>query len=390
MKRSSASEKISLYDLRISRAAVDSVRDSLNSGWLSAGPKAAAFEKAICELTGVRYGVAVGSATAGLQTALASAGAERGREVVTTPFTFVATVEAILATGARPVFADIDPYSLNIDPESVAKKISKRTVAVMPVDIGGYPVDYSAIRKICRNHKIALVADNAHAIGGAYKGKPVPGYSDVSVISFHATKNLVCGEGGIVLSNRKQLIDHIRLQSRHGLTSTAFQRKGTGKWEYDAVSFGFKGNMSELNAAVGLGQLTVFEREQLKRTQLAERYQDNLFNLHDYVGIPVEEKDFQHGWHLFIIRLNLSSLKITRNQFIDLMARQGIECGVHYKPVFELSVYRKALALRAVDYPHAALAGKSVVTLPLHPHLRKSEVDRVCEAVSSIAVRHGR
>ncbi|HKK19987.1 MAG TPA: DegT/DnrJ/EryC1/StrS family aminotransferase, partial [candidate division Zixibacteria bacterium] len=226
MKRSKAPEKISLYDLRISRAAIDSVRDSLKSGWLSAGPKVAEFEKAICKMTGARYGVAVGSATTGLQMALASADAERGREVVTTPFTFVATVEAILATGARPVFADIDPYSLNIDPESVAKKISKRTVAVMPVDIGGYPVDYSAIRKICRTHKVALIADNAHAIGAAYKGKPVSSFSDLSVISFHATKNLVCGEGGIVLSNRKQLIDRIRLQSRHGLTSTAFQRKG--------------------------------------------------------------------------------------------------------------------------------------------------------------------
>ncbi len=390
MKRKSTPEHIPLYSLTLSLQARRSVADSLRSGWLSAGPKIADFEKKICDLTQVRYGVAVGSATAGLQLALSAAGAEKGTEVITTPFTFVATIEAILAAGARPVFADIDPYSLNIDPASVEKKISKRTVSVLPVDIGGYPVEFSSLRTLCRKHHLALVADNAHAIGAAYKGKPVPGYSDLSVISFHATKNLVCGEGGMVLSNKKQLVDRIRLQTRHGLTSTAFQRKGTGKWEYDVVSPGFKGNMSELNAAVGLGQLEVFETDQAKRARIAERYQANLFHLNEYLGLPVEEKDCTHGWHLFIIRLNLSALKINRKRFIDLMAKRGIECGVHYKPIFDLSFYRKALALRPADYPNASEAGQSVVTLPLYPQLSRTDVDRVCDAIEAVVKEHRR
>ena len=260
----------------------------------------------------------------------------------------------------------------------------------MPVDIGGYPADYSALRKICRNGRIPLVADNAHSIGAAYKGNSVSSYSDLSVISFHATKNLVCGEGGMVLSSRKQTIDRIRLFSRHGLTSTGYQRKKTGKWEYDVVSPGFKGNMSELNAAVGLGQLSVFEQEQAVRSSLAARYQKNLFDLYDSVGLPVEEKEYRHGWHLFIIRLNLSSLKISRNKFIELMAEQGVECGVHYKPIFELSFYRKALALRSSDYPVAAQMGKSVVTLPLHPYLRLTDVDYVCEEIAGIVRKYRR
>lgn len=382
--------RIPLYDIKLSQEAIKEAADTLRSGWLSPGPRIAAFEKAICDLMQTRYGVAVSSASVGLQLVLRTIGVGSGKEVVTTPFTFVATVEAIISTGARPVFADIDPVSLNIDPDEVSRKISGRTAAVMPVDVGAYPADYDALRKICNSRKIPLVADAAHSIGAAHRGRPVPKHADAAVISFQVTKNLACGEGGMVLSRYKPLIEFVRLLARHGLTSGAYQRKKQRKWEYDAILPGLKANMSELHAAVGLGQLSVFEKEQAKRQRLAQRYISNLSPLSGCLETPVVEKHVRHGWHLFIVRLHLSQWKINRNRFIRLMAEYGVECGVHYKPILDLSYYRDSLGLSAQHFPNTAYAGRRVVTLPLYPHLTLAEVDYVCACIADIAEKHAR
>ena len=253
MPGKTASKKISLYDIKLSPAALKQATDTLKSGWLSSGPKVAAFEKAIAEKMATRYAVAVGSATSGLQMVLTAIGAEPGKEVITTPFTFVATVEAIMAAGATPVFADIDPHTLNLDADEVYRKFSRHTLAVMPVDIGGFPADYEILKIICKNRQIPLIADAAHSIGTAFKGRPVPRHTDAAVISFHATKNLICGEGGMVVSKHKALVDLVRLMTHHGLTSSAHERRQNRTWEYDAIYPGCKANMSEVHAAIGLG-----------------------------------------------------------------------------------------------------------------------------------------
>ena len=388
MSKTQPINKIPLYDIKLSKQAIISANEVLKSGWLSPGKKTASFEQEICRLTKCSYGVSVSSATNGMQLVLMSLGIGPGDEIVTTPFTFVATIEAILAVGATPVFADIDPLTLNIDPEEVYRKISDKTQTVIPVDIAGHPNNYDLLNKICEQYKIPLISDSAHSIGTTYKRKSIARWTDVSIISFHATKNLICGEGGIVLTKHKPIAETVRLLSRHGLTSTAIERKKKNGWEYDAIAPGFKANMSELHAAIGLGQLTVFNKEQETRTKLAERYIKNLTSQSDFFEIPHEDKNTKNGWHLFIIRLHLSKLKIDRDKFIQLMKKQGIECGVHYKPIFELSFYKEALNMNPRYYPNTAYAGKRVVTLPLYPSLTLKQVDRICEVIESIVKKH--
>lgn len=381
---------IPLYDIELSPSAIKEVNAVLKSGWLSPGPRVAAFEKAVCKMMGTRYGAAVASATSGLELVLMSIGSQPGKEVVTTPFTFVGTVEAILGTGATPVFADIDPHSLNIDPDEVYRKITHHTIAVMPVDIGGYPADYRMLKKICDTKRVPLVADAAHSIGAAYQGKPIPKHTDAAVISFHATKNLICGEGGIVLSKHKAVIDAVRLMARHGLTQNAFQRKKAARWDYDAVYPGYKANMSELHAAIGLGQLKVFKQNQAQRRRLAERYIKNLAHLSDYFELPNEERPRQHGWHLFIIKLHLSRLRLQRDTFISRLADLGIECGVHYKPIFKLSYYQEILGETGQYLPNTTYAGRRVITLPLYPGLKPADVDYISECIADLVKKYGR
>lgn len=390
MAKTKTQRRIPLYDIRLSAAAIKNATDTLKSGWLSPGPKVAAFEQAICWMMQARYAAAVASATAGMELTLLAIGAEPGKEVVTTPFTFVGTIEAIMSTGATIVFGDINPHTLNIDPDEVYRKVTHHTIAVMPVDLGGYPANYRMLKKICDTKQVPLISDSAHSIGARYYGKPVNKYTDASVISFHATKNLICGEGGIVLSKHKAVVEAVRLMARHGLTSNAFQRKKSAAWEYDAVFPGFKANMSEVHAAIGLGQVSVFEKEQKQREKLAARYLKNLSGLAEYIELPVPEQNHQHGWYLFIIRLHLSRLRIKRHTFIRKMAERGVECGVHYKPVFDLTYYRQVLGVTEQYLPNAAYAGRRVVTLPLYPGLTPGDVDYVCECVADTLARFGR
>ncbi len=382
--------KVPLFDLSLAPAARRQVAATLASGWLTTGPQAALFEKAVSHLLEVRYAAAVNSATTGLYLILKALGAGPGREVITTPFTFVATVEAILMTGALPVFADIDPHTLTIDVEEVARKLSNQTSAILPVDMAGYPADYDRLNTVAAARKLPVVSDAAHAIAAQYRGKSIAQLADAAVYSFYSTKNLTCGEGGMVLSRHKVLVDKVRQLSSHGLSTDTYQRRRTGRRQYDAVDMGFKGNMSDIHAAVGLGQLTTFERDQARRATIAERYLKNLAGLADFLELPVIESHCRHGWHLFIIKLHLSKLRITRDQFIRKMALNGIECGVHYRPIFELTWYHQALGLKQQHYPNTTYAGRRVVSLPLFPTLRLRDVDYVCDKLSAVVTRHAR
>ena len=382
--------KIPLFDLKVSPQAKKEVAGVLKRGWLTTGPAVARFEKGIARLSRVRYAVALNSGTSGLQAALAALGIGAGRDVITSPLTFVATVEAIMSVGARPIMADVDIDTMCLDPDEVERKIGGRTGAVMPVDMAGLPADYGRLVPLCEKYQLPLISDAAHAIGATCRRKTIGQLSDATVYSFYSTKNVSCGEGGMVVSRHKMLIDAVRVISRHGLTSNAHTRNTSGDWKYDAVGLGLKANMSDLHAAVGLGQLSEFEKNQERRRKLVSRYQKNLSGLKEYCVLPSQPKGYKHAWHLFIIRLKLSNLKIDRNRFISLMARQGIQCGVHFQPIFELSFYRQALGLSERFFPNTAYLGKRVVTLPLYPHLKFADVDRVCETIESIVKRYRR
>lgn len=376
---------IPLYDINLQAKTIKAVSDVLKSGWLSPGKNVLAFEQAVAAYLDVAYTVGVSSATDGLIVALKAFNVGAGDEVVTTPFTFVATIEAIVAVGATPVLVDIDYDSLTISIDAIKQKVSRNTKAIIPVDIAGFPCDYSSLKKLCRSNNIVLISDSAHTIGAKYKNKAIARYTDASVISFHATKNLICGEGGMICTNRKQIADKIRRIANHGLTNTAYSRKNN---RYDVTEAGLKANLSELHATVGLHQFQVLTKEQLHRNRLAQRYIKNLYELQPYIQLPLELPERRHGWHLFIGKLFLPGLKITRDQFIQNMKRVGVECGVHYQPVTELSYYRRAYKLKHSAFPETTRAGKSVITLPLYPSLTFKQVDYICEQIAILIEKY--
>ncbi|UCC44225.1 MAG: DegT/DnrJ/EryC1/StrS family aminotransferase [Candidatus Zixiibacteriota bacterium] len=380
--------RIPLYDIRLDSGTIAEVRDTLTSGWLTTGPKVRKFEKAVAAYLRMRYTVAVSSATAGLNLCLQAVGVE-GKEVVTTPFTFMATVEAILQSGGIPVMADIDPDTLTVDPDEVTRKISHKTACLLPVDIAGHPADYDSLGDIAQASGLPVIADASHSMGAKYRGKPIPRLAEAAVFSFHSTKNLTCGEGGMVVSRFGPLVDIIRKASLHGLTAGAYARRLQKKWLYDVEQLGFKANMSDVHAAIDLGQLRLFEKNQARRRAIARRYFTRLASLDDHIALPHISEKVEHAWHLFIIRLHLSRLKITRDRFIGLMSRRGVECGVHYQPVFNFTLFKES-GYSGQYLPNAAYAGKRVVSLPMYPGLKLSQVDYVCEQVSDIISRHGR
>jgi dTDP-4-amino-4,6-dideoxygalactose transaminase len=383
-----AKKRIPLFDLKLPRSTIHQVSKTLESGWLTTGKNARQFEAELASYLGVRHAAAVNSATAGLYLALQIMGAG-GREVITTPFTFVATAEAILQVGAVPIFADIDPETLLIDPDEVLRKVNERTVCVLPVDIAGHPADYARLKRICGEVQVPIVSDASHALGASYRGKSVPKFADIAVYSFHATKNLTCAEGGLVASRHKAVVEKIRLLARHAMTSNAYQRRQKGVSRYDVVDLGYKGNLSDIHAAIGLGQFARFDSNQLKRTRIADRYMRNLSQFEEFLLLPVVRPKVVHAWHLFIVRLRTSRLRITRNRFIQLMAERGVECGLHYRPIYELSFY-KQLGLSGRFFPNTAYAGRRVTSLPLYPELRLKDVDYVCECIGDIIRLHRR
>ncbi|MGH8016141.1 MAG: DegT/DnrJ/EryC1/StrS family aminotransferase [Candidatus Zixiibacteriota bacterium] len=384
MSPAKAKTQIPIFDLKLSAASIKEVNAVLKSGWLSTGPKVAAFEKEIGKVLKVPNVAAVSSATDGLFLALRALDIKEGDEVITTPFTFVATVEVILHTGATPVLADIDINTLNIDPKAVENRITENTKAVLAVDIAGYPADYENLQLVCQKRQLKLISDSAHAFGATYDKMSMPQLTDASVYSFYSTKNVTSAEGGAVVSRNEKLVDRIRLLARHGLTSNAYDRKISGVWQYDVPLLGYKANMSDVHAAIGLGELSAFAGNQKKKEALVKKYLTNLKGLEGLIILPPIEEHYQHAWHLFIIQLELEKLMLDREQFMEEMSKRGIECGLHYRPIFELSYFSDLFSLSLDEFPNAAKAGSRAVSLPLYPTLKAAEVDYVCKAVNEI------
>jgi len=378
---------IPLYDISVSQKSKAEVLSVLKSGWLSKGEKTSKFEKMMCRMWDTKYAVAVSSASDGLILALKANGIKKGDRVLTSPFTFVSTVEAIRGVGAIPVFVDILPDSFTIDPIKVQKKITSKTKAIIPIDISGYPSEYYKLKKICKDNGLKLISDSAHAVASLYKGKSIAHWCSTSVVSLHATKNLFCGEGGIIFTDNRKIYDKIRLLSNHGIVR---DHQNRNRWEYDIIDSGMKGNISELNAAVGIGQLSQFKSDQNKRIKIIERYKKNLSGYIDYIKLPTIDKNSIHGWHIFIIRLNLDKLSIDRDRFIKLMANYNIECGVHYKPIFEFSYYKNILKLSRKSFPVTDKVWRQIVTLPLYPNLKLNQVDRICHVMEQIFIKYSK
>jgi perosamine synthetase len=334
--------------------------------------------------------VAVNSCTAALHLALATAGVREGDEVVTSPYTFAATGEAILYLGARPVFADILPATLNLDPGAAERAITRRTRAIVPVHIAGLPCDMSAIRSLARRSRIAVVDDAAHALGAAIDGRPVGQLADLTCFSFYATKNLTTGEGGMVVTSSAAMADHARRLSLHGLSRDAWRRyERGGSWRYDVVELGYKYNMTDVAASLGLAQLAKFPAMQDRRRILAERYTRTLEGCEAF-DLPLAPPDVTHAWHLYVIRLRPGVLRVGRDQLIAALAKDGIGTSVHFQPLHLFSYYRRTFGYRRGAFPRTERESARALSLPLHPALTRAAQDRVIEALLDRVRRHRR
>ncbi len=357
---------------------------ALRSGWSTTGPRTARFEQRIADYLGVKYAVGLNSCTAALHLGLLVAGVGKGDEVITTSFTFAATVNVIEHLGARPVFADIRSDTLNIDEKKIAPLISRRTRAIMPVHFAGYPCEMRAITSLARKRRLKVVGDCAHALESEYGGRKVGAWGDVSAFSFYATKNITTGEGGMLATNDKALADRVRVLRLHGMSKDAWKRYDrSGSPHYDVVYPGYKYNMSDLPAALGLIQLRKIERFwrlRRKHRQLYSRYLSGVPGLEIFPDSP----RVKNAYHLYGVFLDEDKLGIDRDQVMVRMQERGIGVGVHFRAIHLQPYYRKKYGYKSGDLPNTERAGGRELSLPFYPRLKAVDIKRVAETLLSV------
>ncbi|HSA54659.1 MAG TPA: DegT/DnrJ/EryC1/StrS family aminotransferase [Gemmatimonadaceae bacterium] len=365
---------------------IEEVVDTLRSPWITTGPKAQRFEQEFARYLGAPGALALNSCTAGLHVALHTLGIGPGDEVITTPMTFVATVNVIEHVGARPILADVEPDTLNIDPRRVEEAITPRTRAILPVHYAGHPVELDAIRALARARDLAVIEDAAHALPAAFRGERVGAGSDPVAFSFYATKNLTTAEGGM-LTGSPAFLERARVMSLHGMSQDAWGRYGKGgKWHYDVVAPGFKYNLSDLQAALGLRQLRKLERFQCRRREVAARY-TQAFAGSDALEVPTARPHVEHAWHLYVLRLRPGTLRIGRDQFLEELAARNIGTSVHFIPVHLHQFYRMKYGYTPDSYPVSHGNYERMLSLPIHPGLTDEDVTDVIEAVHDVVDR---
>jgi dTDP-4-amino-4,6-dideoxygalactose transaminase len=368
---------------------IEEVVETLRSPWITTGPRAKHFEEEFAALVGAPSALALNSCTAGLHLALRGLDIGPGDEVITTPLTFTATVNVIEHVGARPVLADVVPDTLNIDPDKVAAAITPATRAIVVVHYAGHPVDLDPIEEIAREHGIVVIEDAAHALPACYKGRTIGGGTNPVAFSFYATKNLTTAEGGM-LTGAPDFIDRMRVLSLHGMSRDAWKRyaKG-GTWKYDVVVPGYKYNMPDIQAAIGLRQLEKLGRFQHRRREVADRYTQAFSEL-DALEVPVERPDVQHAWHLYVLRMRPEVMRIDRDRFIDELDARNIGTSVHFIPVHLHQYYRLKYSYVPDSFPVSFSNFERMVSLPIHPGLSDEDVADVIEAVRDVVETYRR
>jgi dTDP-4-amino-4,6-dideoxygalactose transaminase len=367
----------------ITQAEIDEVADTLRSGWLTTGPRTQRFEQDFAAYVGARYCAGLGSATAGLFLGLKALDIGPGDEVITTPYTFAATANVIIHAGARPVLADVRESDFNIDPRQVERAITPKTRAVIPVHFAGHPCDMDELGGMASKHGLEIIEDAAHAIGAEYRGRRIGSLSRLTVFSLHAVKNVTTGEGGMAASEDHDLIGRLRTLCLHGMDKDAWQRFAPGgKWKYDIVAPGYKCNMMDLQAAIGLHQLARAEAMLARRREIVAVYRRCLGGV-DILRLPAEASHVRHSWHLFPVVIDFSGLSIGRDEFIEQLSARRITANVHYQPLHLFSYYR-SLGFRPGDFPVAERLGQSEVTLPLYTRMSDDDAEDVASAVQDV------
>ncbi|MDZ4401096.1 DegT/DnrJ/EryC1/StrS family aminotransferase [Prosthecobacter sp.] len=363
---------------------IEEVVDSLRKAWLGTGPKVAEFERRIAAHKEVKHAVAVNSCTAGLHLACLALGLQPGDEVIVPAMTFCATINAVIHSGATPVLVDVDPATFNMDPEDVARKITPRTKALMPVHFAGRACDMSRLTALAEKHGLRIIEDCAHAIETEFLGRKAGTIGDCGVLSFYSTKNIVTGEGGMVLTNDATVAARIKVLALHGMSQDAWKRfSDDGYKHYEVVEAGFKYNMMDLQAAIGMHQITRVERYWNRRLEIWRRYMAAFADLP--VVLPAEfEVGSKHALHLFTLLINPDCAPVSRDQFISRMHRQKIGTGVHYRSIPEHPVYQDRFGWKLSDFPVSQKIGETTVSLPLSARLSDEDVKDVIETVRGI------
>ena len=363
---------------------ITEVVDVLRSGWLTTGPKVREFEQEFAAMVGAQHAVAVNSCTAALHLALEAIGLREGDEVLVPTMTFAATAEVVTYFKARPVLIDCTQDTLNLDPERIEAAITEKTKAIIPVHFAGHPCEMEQIQSMARAHGLHVIEDAAHALPARYQGKILGGIGDCTCFSFYATKNITTGEGGMVTTDNAEWAARIRMMSLHGLSRDAWNRySAEGSWYYEILSPGFKYNLTDLAAALGLAQLKKCDRFWKTRERYASLYDEGFRDLPEII-CPQAASHVQHAWHLYVIQLKLDRLRISRNEFIHRLQEAGIGCSVHFIPLHLHPYYRDKLGYRPNDLPVANMVFQRVLSLPLYSKMTEADIYRVIDSVRKV------
>jgi UDP-4-amino-4,6-dideoxy-N-acetyl-beta-L-altrosamine transaminase len=362
---------------------IEAVVEVLKGDYLTTGPKVKQFEEIVADYVGAKYAVAVANGTAALHMACSAAGIGQGDEVIVSPMTFAASANCVLYCGGKPVFADIDPITYNIDPMEIEKKISKRTKAIIPVDYAGQSVDMDAIKEISKRHNIIIIEDAAHALGSEYKGKKIGAQADLVEFSFHPVKPITTAEGGMVTTNSEAMY-HKMLQFRtHGITRDLnFLIQKEGSWYYEQQSLGFNYRITDMQSALGSSQMKRVDTFISKRREIVKQYNEAFQNLKEIV-IPYEAQYSKSGCHLYIIRIKPELLRVTRKEIFEALQAENIGVNVHYIPVY-YHPYYKQLGYEKGLCPHAEKLYEEIITLPLFPLMSDQDREDVIQSVNKV------
>ncbi len=379
---------LSFHNPSIGEDEISAVVEALREGWISSGPRVKRFEEEFAAAVGSKFAIAVNSGTAALHLALEALGIGEGDEVMVPVMTFAATAEAAIYLGARPVFIDCRSDSLQVDEKEIARAVTARTKAVVAVHYGGQACEMDPILQLAEEKGLAVVEDAAHAFPASYKGRNVGTLCDAAAFSFYATKTLAVGEGGMLTTDDEAIARRAGIMRLHGITHGGeFRDKKEGTWNYSIESVGYKYNMPEPQAAIGLVQLRRRGELLTRRTEIADRYRRNLAGL-DAIELPEVLPEREHAWHLFVIKLQLGRLTIDRDSFIEELRKRKIGASVHFIPLHLQRFYADRFGLHAEDFPNADAVFRRVLSLPIWPGMCDADVDDVVAAVKEIVERH--
>ncbi len=373
---------------KIEQEEIDEVVDSLKSGWISTGPKVAKFEALFKDYIGSKHALALNSCTAGLHLSMIVAGLKPGDEVITTPMTFGATGNSIIHSGAKPVFVDINLPAMNIDPFKIEEKITPKTKAILPVHFAGRPCNMRIIKEVAQKHHLTIIEDAAHAIEATYHGQKIGTISDLTVFSFYVTKNLVTGEGGMVTTDNDTYAEKIQTYALHGMSSGAWKRySDEGFKHYGIVYPGFKYNMMDIQASLGIHQLKRIENYYKQRKEIWQRYDEAFCNLPLDTPPPPEENT-RHAYHLYTILLRLEELNTDRDTIQQALFEENIGTGIHFISLHLHPYYQETFGFKKDDFPNAAYVSERTISLPFSSKLSDEDVDDVIKTVTKVLKKY--